>query len=157
MAKKKSADHATTQRELARLVGVSPSTVRDWLRHALWCFGPKGPWPVEHVKAWSEICVPFYRDTKSGALDADTREAMARTKLEMERLKLDEMKGLLVPADAVQALAYDMGRWLKTEVIDLFKRLPGLLGGKDPAEMRADLETEKYRFIEGLTAKVKPS
>jgi hypothetical protein len=145
---------AYSRSELARKCDVSRATARDWLRHRLWCLGGTPPWTVDLVREWRRVVLGWHRTAACGGASKDVREQRDLVSLESAKLQLDSMKGLLVPSDVVQAMAFDIGRWLRTEVVDLFRRLPGSLGGLDATEARRVLDDEQRRLLGRLAEKV---
>lgn len=80
---------AKSIRALGRLLDVSDTAVRKWLRHPTWPFSRRPPWDPELVKAWRREHV----DTADGGTGASSRAA--KTEAARERTLLVRQRRLI--------------------------------------------------------------
>ena len=103
---KKRSKLARSQRQLAKAVGRSASTVNVWVHDDRWPFAVKPPWDVDQVKTWAAATLApepgtdeAYRLTaarKRERREAEDREAEellgAETMAELNRAAAEAMK-----------------------------------------------------------------
>jgi len=132
-----------TQAELARELGITTRTVKNWVRDGC----PKtddGNFNVEAVRTWRD-------DRGDDDLDEEARAAdvtWKRLRAARAKLEYDEAAGKLVPRDEVERSRVERVLAVKEQLLALPTRIASRLAGLDPRRVEVVLTEELRRVIE---------
>ncbi|MCL4799020.1 MAG: terminase small subunit [Burkholderiales bacterium] len=139
-----------TQRQLARVLGVSAASIVAWEGEGLPCLGDRG----RHRLYDAGAAVQWWlaREVARRGADDPDRKRLLRAQADRQELELARRAGRLVDADDVRRSQQETARMVADAMLALPARVAAIVAPADPPAAQRLLEHEVRRALTALAA-----